>query len=144
MVHWNTKSNVADVLSLGPRTAGQLAQVGVRTAAEMLAVDTAVLAIRLNAPQFSCEQLTFWQHETRLLLAVPLFSCDTVRLLVALGWTRLENIARITPTELLAEMDRRKQEKNCPAWLAGEPTHRVAEVSDWIRTAQEFLLDRAA
>jgi len=144
MVHWNINSNVADVLSLGPRTAGRLAQVGVRTAAEMLAVDTAVLASRLNATQFSCEQLTHWQHETRLLLAAPQFSCDTARLLVALGWVRLESIARVTPTELLAEFEKRKQEKNCPTWLASEPPHGVAEVSDWIRMAQASVVDRAA
>jgi len=144
MVHWNINSNVADVLSLGPRAAGRLAQVGVRTAAELLAIDAAVLASRLNAPQFSCEQLTCWQHETRLLLAAPQFSCETARLLVALGWTRLENIARVTPTELLAEIEKRKQEKNSPTWLVNQPSHGVAEVSDWIRMAQASVVDRAA
>ncbi len=144
MVRWNINSNVADVLSLGPRVAGRLSQVGVRTAAEMLAVDAAVLASRLNAPQFSCEQLTCWQHETRLLLVAPQFSCETVRLLVALGWARLENIARVTPTELLAEIENKKQEKNCPTWLANERPHRVAEVSDWIREAQAAMVDKAA
>jgi hypothetical protein len=137
MMQWMANSNVADVLSLGPRTAGRLALVGVRTAGQLLDADAAGLALRLAVPQLSSEQLACWQREARLLLAIPGLSCETAQLFVAIDWLRPERIARGTPTELLASVEEKKQEKNCPNWLKNSAMPSVLEASDWIFLVQE-------
>jgi len=134
MAHWTLESNVADVLSLGPRTAGRLMRLGIRTVAQLLAAKPQAVAGRLRDDRFTAEIVADWQREAQLLLEVPTLAGNVARLLAAAGYASAQRVARATPTELLAALDQ----------LATSPRPSVPEVNSWIQCAQQSLADRAA
>ena len=144
MTRWNYHSNVADVLSLGPRTAGKLMQVGVRTARELLQAKPHALAARLQEQQFAVDLIAAWQREAQLLLELPELDADAARVLAALGYCRKEAIARTTPTELLATWESALREQPQTSWLRQRPRPSVSEVNSWIQQAHASSPARAA
>ena len=144
MTRWNYQSNVADVLSLGPRTAGRLLQLGVRTAADLLAAKPQALARRLNDEKLSTETIVAWQGETQLLLELPELGADAARVLAAIGFASSDAIARTTPTELLAQWETSCRAQPERSWLSQSPRPSVGEVNLWIRYAQQTPLQRVA
>ena len=144
MARWNHQSNVADVLSLGPRTAGKLLQVGVRTAGELLEAKSSDLADRLNEPLFSVDAIAAWKRETQLLLDLPELEGNPARVLAAIGFSRAEAVAKTTPTELLTVWETTLREEISQSWLQNSPQPSVREVNSWIQQAQQASEQRAA
>lgn len=144
MTRWNSYSNVADVLSLGPRTAGMLMQVGVRTAGELLRAKPQALASRLQDERYTAETIACWQREASLLLELPGLDADAARVLAALGFSHPATIARMTPTELLTEWETKLQTEPANSWLAQRSRPSVRDVNSWIQQAQMAALERAA
>ena len=134
MAHWTLESNVADVLSLGPRTAGRLLRLGVRSVAQLLTAKPQALAERMRDARFTEETVADWQREAQLLLEVPTLAGNVARLLAAAGYASAQRVARATPTELLAAVEK----------LANSPRPGVHEVNAWIQCAQQSLAERAA
>ena len=104
-MRWNLHSNACDVLGLGPRTAGILATVGVRTVASLLAVSAESIVRRVDDSSITAAVLASWQAEARLILDLPELPADAARLLGATGFHSAQQIRSSTPTELLAELE---------------------------------------
>lgn len=133
MIHWTLQSNACDVLGLGPRAAGRLATVGVRTVAELLAAKPQVAADR----QFSAETVAGWQREARLLVAVPELDSVAARILAAVEVASAERLARSSPTELIAKIEVLWQDQETHTWLATVAKPTTAEICSWIGCAQQ-------
>lgn len=140
MVQWTLQSNACDVLSLGPRAAGRLATVGVRTVAELLAVKPQAAADR----QFSAEMVAAWQRESRLVIALPQLPSDAARILAAIGVSSVEQLLHATPTQLIAEIESLWREEDAKSWknVLEKPTVRA--VCAWIGVAHQANSSRAA
>ncbi len=143
MMQWNLQSNVCDVLALGPRTAGWLATVGIRTVMELLVAKPQAISIRLCETSISVDAIAAWQCEARLILALPELPTSASRLLAAVGYDRAECIGNCTPTELLAAIET-AQKKNPTCWLANTTLPTVSEVGEWIHLAQQINKSFAA
>ncbi len=135
MMQWNRNSNACDVLGLGPRTAGNLATVGIRSVAELLAASPRAVGRRLRGNTISAELLADWQCEARLIMALPELPADAARLLAVAGIGNAEQLERTTPTQLLAALET-AQQKHGDSWIAQAALPTIAEVSDWIRCAR--------
>ncbi len=133
MVTWTLQSNACDVLSLGPRAAGRLATVGVRTVSELLAAKPQAAADR----QFSAETIAAWQREARLLLSVPELSAEAVRILATLGIGSAVALARSAPTELIAKVESLWRDQVKHSWIATISKPTTAELCAWIRLAHQ-------
>jgi hypothetical protein len=144
MPHWTLESNVADVLALGPRTAGQLLRLGVRSAGELLAAKPQAVVDRLQDERFSVEIVADWQREAQLLIDAPDLPTEAARLLAAAGFSAAERVARATPTELLAAIEQLADDPWHAGWMSQQPKPSVKEVNTWIRCAQQSLTSRAA
>jgi len=144
MPQWTLHSNVADVLSLGPRTAGRLMQVGVRTVAELLAVKPQAVARRLGEERFRAEIIELWQAEAQLVLAMPALPVQAARVLAAIGYSSHEKIARSTPTELLGAFEMACEKSLGGGWLEKNSSPSISELATWIRCAQLSSVERAA
>ncbi len=142
-MQWKLQSNVCDVLALGPRTAGRLATVGIRTVAELVAAKPPTIVPRLREDSITVDVFVAWQCESRLILALPQLPSSAARLLAAAEFSSAERIESCTPTELLAEIET-AQQKNPAGWLAKTTLPTVAEVSEWIYLAQQTEKIRAA
>ncbi len=144
MAHWTHQSNVADLLSLGPRTAGRLLRLGVHTVGQLLAAQPQAVAERLGDSRFNVETVADWQREARLLIEAPDLPSEVARLLVAAGFSAAQRVARATPTELLAAVEQLADDPERASWVSQQPRPSVKEVNTWIRCAQQSLAVRAA
>lgn len=144
MTTWNQHSNAADVLGLGPRTAGRLLQLGVRTAEQLVEACPERLARKLQDPRFSAPVVAAWQREVQLRLEVSELPDDAARVLAAIGFSSLKELARATPTELLAEVQLTLHQQRNVLWLAEMTPPTVASVAGWIRIAGEQCKKNAA
>jgi hypothetical protein len=144
MPHWTLESNVADVLALGPRTAGQLLRLGVRSAGELLAAKPQAVVDRFKGSRFTAEIVADWQREAQLLIAAPNLSSEAARWLAVVGFSTAERVARATPFELLAALERLADDPQRCDWAALQAKPDVKEVNTWIRCVQQSLASRAA
>ncbi len=133
MVTFTWQSNACDVLGLGPRAAGRLATVGVRTVQELLAAKPQTAADK----QFSAETIAAWQREARLLVAVPQLIPDAARILAAIEIASAERLARSTPTELIAKIEALWREPQSNSWLMAKAKPTTAEICAWIACAHQ-------
>jgi hypothetical protein len=140
MVTWTFDCNACDVLGLGPRAAGRLATVGVRTVRELLAAKPQAAADR----QFSAETIAGWQREARLLIGVPELTSDAARIIAAIEIASAERLARSTPTELIAKIEALWQNQQSHTWLAKIAKPSTAEICAWIGHANRQSLAHAA
>lgn len=140
MVNWTLTSNACDVLGLGPRAAGRLATVGVRTVNDLLAAKPQAAADQ----QFSADTIASWQREARLIVSLPTLPNDAARILAAVGVSSAERLARSTPTELIAKLEAFWREANSQSWLAQKAKPTSAEVCSWISIAINPTLQEAA
>lgn len=143
MMRWNLHSNVCDVLALGPRTAGRLATVGIRTVAELVAAKPQAIVVRLHEDLISVDTFVAWQCEARLILTFPELPPAASRLLAAVGFDCAERIEHCTPTELLAAIEM-SQQKTSVDWLAKTTLPTIAEVGEWIHLARQTKKSFAA
>ncbi len=141
-MRWNLHSNACDVLGLGPRTAGQLATVGIRTVSELLAASADVVARRLQCSVISAHAFSAWQLEARLILELPNLPTEAARFLAAAGVPSGERIRQLTPTEILALLE--SAQKKSDGWLATTSLPTVSAVSDWIFLARDAEKSYAA
>lgn len=140
MIAWTLQSNACDVLGLGPRAAGRLATVGVRTVKELLAAKPQAAADR----QFSAETIAGWQREARLIVGVPELASDAARILSAIEVASVERLARSTPTELIAKIEALWQNQHSHTWLTKVAKPTTADVCGWISSAQQDARAHAA
>lgn len=140
MVIWTLRSNACDVLGLGPRAAGRLATVGVRTVQELLVAKPQAAADK----QFSVETIAAWQREARLLIAVPALSSEAARILAAIEIASAERLARSTPTELIAKLEALWRDPQSHSWLIAKPKPTSAEICAWIGLAHQSTFQHGA
>ncbi len=144
MTPWNQHSNVADVLGLGPRIAGRLLRLGIRTAEQLIEVCPERLATKLQDERFSPESVAAWQREVELRIAIPDLPAEAVRVLAAVGYGSSQKLSQATPTELLAEVEFTLKEHRHVLWLAEMTPPTVAEVAGWIHSAHQQTDHHAA
>jgi predicted RecB family nuclease len=140
MVNWTLQSNACDVLGLGPRAAGRLATVGVRTVADLLAAKPQAAADK----QYSADTIAAWQREARLIVSLPTLPNEAARLLAAAGVSSAERLARSTPTELIAKLEALWRDADSQSWLIRQAKPSSAEVCAWIAIAIKPSLQEAA
>jgi hypothetical protein len=140
MVTWSLECNACDVLGLGPRAAGRLATVGVRTVKELLVARPQAAADR----QFSAETIAGWQREARLIIGVPELNADAARVLAAIEVASAERLARSTPTELIAKIESLWQQHEAHSWLAKISKPSTADICGWIASANRETFVHAA
>ncbi len=133
MVTWTWQSNACDVLGLGPRAAGRLATVGVRTVKELLAAKPQAAADK----QFSAETIAAWQCEARLLVSIPDLTSEAARILAAIEMASAERLARSTPTELIAKIEALWRSQSESSWFTNKAKPTTAEVCAWIAMANQ-------
>lgn len=141
IMRWNIHSNASDVLALGPRTAGRLASVGIRTVSELLAAQAMVVARRLE--NISVDQFAQWQREASLIVEIPELPAETARLLATADCACAQTLAASTPTELLAKLEVAKQSTD-DQWFAQSTMPSVSMASAWIELACQTKKSLAA
>jgi hypothetical protein len=125
----------ADAPSIGPKLAERLAQVGVRTVADLLNANPDSTADELGDARVDAATISRWQAEARLACRVPELRSAGARLLVACGLTEPEQVARCSPAELETRVRNLCRTAAGKRILRGGPAPSAARVTSWIRHA---------
>ncbi len=90
--------------SIGPKLAERLAMGGIKTVAEFLEADAEATALMLADRRFDAGTIERWQHEARLVLALPGLTGTQAQLLAGAGYRTVEEIASADPVALSAAL----------------------------------------
>ncbi len=137
MVEWNLRSNVSDVLALGPRTAAQLLRLGVRTVEQLLVAKPHLLSVRWGDERVTWKTIACWQREAQLLLAAPDLGARAARILAVAEVASLQKLAQQLPLDLLSKCEGLDEAQRRAAGLSDQDLPHVSEVGQWIACAQQ-------
>ncbi|NLX97297.1 MAG: DUF4332 domain-containing protein [Rhodopirellula sp.] len=137
-------SDVENAPSIGPKTAERLRRIGVRTVADLLALDVESAARKLNVRHITSDTLRDWQAQASLACRIPGLRGHDAQILVACGLRDAEDVARAGIDWLL------KKTLDFAATTEGQRVIRSGrapdrdEIHDWIRCAEQARPLRAA
>lgn len=92
--------------SIGKKTAARLEAIGVKTVADLLAADPAVVARKLNDSRLPAETVTDWRDQARLLTEIAGLTQAFSVMLVAAGFRDVASVACVDAETLRDAMDR--------------------------------------
>ncbi len=136
-IHLRLDEPVEAAPSIGEKTAARLADIGVRTVADLMALDPGRAASELGARHITTKTIREWQVQADLVMRIPNLRGHDAQILTACGVFDVTRLALLDPKALFAKVD---------AFMATKPGQRLVrtgseptlhEVRDWIRWANE-------
>ncbi len=97
-------ADVVDAPSIGPKTAERLYAHGIKTIADLLAADGVALAKLIDQRHITPEDISHWQDQTRLVLAVPGLTGGAAQLFVGAGYRSPEVLAVADVAKVCADV----------------------------------------
>ena len=128
-------SAVEEAPSIGPKTAGRLAKVGIRTVADLLNARPESTAEEIGARHIKSETVEAWQHQARLVCQVPELPGYAAQLLVANGFTNPEQIAATTTDGLVGKILAFCQTKEGQRVMRSRKAPERKKIAAWIECA---------
>jgi uncharacterized protein YhaN len=128
-------SPVVDAPSIGRKMAERLAQVGIRTVADLLHANPESTAEELAAPHAPAATIARWQAEARLACRIPELRSAGAQMLVACGLTEPEQVAGARAAELTARVRAVCRTAAGKRLLRGGAEPTPARIAGWIRHA---------
>ena len=135
---------VAGAPSIGPRMAERLKDVGVHTVTELLNADADDLADRMKHRRTSADTIRQWQNQTTLVCRIPQLRGHDARILVALGITTPEELARKNVDALWEEVSPFAKTSEGKRIIRSGKAPDRDEVFDWISWARAARSLKAA
>ncbi len=130
--------------AIGPKTAGYFAEIGIITVRDFLESDPTETAERLDQSRIDEELIHAWQQQAELVCRVPNLRGHDAQLLVACDVTTADELATWQPDELFAIIGPFSESPKGQRILRSGREPDLAEVTDWIRWAQEMRSLHAA
>lgn len=137
-------SPIVDAPSIGPRMSQRLNAIGIEYVSQLLAQIPADIAHRLNRKEITVDIVRAWQQQAHLMCHVPHLRGHDAQVLVACHITDPEMLAAATPAKLFAVVEPFVTSRNGVRLLRSSRVPDLAEVTDWIRCAQQAPAVRAA
>ena len=128
-------SPVVDAPSIGPRMAAKLESLDIYTVDQLLAADADHVADKLNHRRVDAEIVRAWQEQARLVCRIPNLRGHDAQLLVACEITSPEELSRMDPGTVLAQVSEVVATKEGQRILRGSKEPDLEEVTDWISWA---------
>jgi hypothetical protein len=127
---------ILDAPSIGPKTAERFHAIGVTTVAELLALDPVDAATRINYRRITAELIRAWQQQTLLVCRVPNLRGLDAQLLIACQVFGPEQLAKLEPQALLAQLEPLLASPEGKRILRGAQPPELTQIAAWIRWAQ--------
>lgn len=126
---------VVDAPSIGPKVAQRMNNCGVFTVRDFLQADPESLASRLGEARVSGDVIRQWQQQSQLVCRVPDLRGHDAQLLVAVGVTSPERLAKAVPAKLYEEIRVLAESSQGKRMLRGASAPDLDEVRSWIESA---------
>lgn len=128
-------SPVADAPSIGDKTAELLANIGIRTVADLLHANPESAAHDVGQHRITAEVVARWQREARLACCIPELRCGGAQLLVACGYAEPSQVAAADLATLYAKVRDFCRTPHGKRLLRDGKTPSRERVAQWIRHA---------
>jgi predicted flap endonuclease-1-like 5' DNA nuclease len=139
----NERAPVVQAPSIGPKTAKRLEAVGVRTIADLLALDAEEGEREIGTRHISAQVIRDWQTQALLACTVPGLKSREAQALVACGVGDVAELSRLDATQLCNEVaEWGLSDDGQRAW-GSAPAPSVDDVATWIERARRATLDGA-
>ncbi len=96
------KDNLEAAPSIGPKMAERFAALGISTVGDFVSQNVKTMAELLADPRLTPEHLLSWQHQSRMVMAIPGLTGTQAQLLTGAGLSTANEIAAADPISLSA------------------------------------------
>jgi hypothetical protein len=127
---------IVDCPSIGPKTAERFHAIGVTSVAELLELDPADAATRINYRRITADLIRSWQLQTLLVCRVPNLRGHDAQLLVASEVPGPEQLAKMDAGTLFAQISELLETPEGKRILRSAKAPDEQEVAAWIRWAK--------
>jgi predicted flap endonuclease-1-like 5' DNA nuclease len=136
--------DVVDAPSIGPKTAGRLSILGVKTVGDLLALSPQEAAKRIKASHINAQVIRDWQAQALLACTVPDLSAGAAQLLVGAGVYTADDLADADAEFLLEAIQEFADTHDGQRALRGAEPPGLDEIEDWIAAARSVFEGRDA
>ena len=126
---------VVDAPSIGPKVAQRMNNCGIFTVRDFLQEDAESLASRLGEARVSGDVIRTWQQQSQLVCRVPDLRGHDAQLLVAVGVTSPERLAKTVPAKLFEDIRVLAESSRGKRMLRGGNAPDLDEVRSWVQSA---------
>lgn len=131
----SASDNVEAAPSIGPKTAERMANIGITTVFEFIAMDADTIASRLAVRHIDAGTVRLWQDQARLALALPGLSGTNAQLLTGAGYRTIHDLSRTSAPDVAAELTRFAATPAGERLLRGGAVPAERLIAGWIETA---------
>lgn len=138
------EAQVVDAPSIGPKTAGRLNVIGVKTVGDLLALAPEDAAQRIKASHINAGIIKDWQAQALLACTLPDLSGTNAQILVGAGVYNLDDLAAIDIDSLVDAIDLFASSNEGERLLRGGERPARERIQGWIDAAAAILENRSA
>ncbi|MDP3739738.1 MAG: DUF4332 domain-containing protein [Hyphomonadaceae bacterium] len=137
-------ASVVDAPSIGPKTAGKLGIIGVKTVGDLLEVSPEAAAARISQGHINARIIKDWQAQALLACTVPELSGTAAQLLVGAGISSVDDLATADLDFLVDAIAMFAASSEGERALRGSSPPDRGRVKGWIEAALEICENRTA
>jgi len=130
---------MADAPSIGEKTAGRLANIGLLTVADLLRADPEQCASELNVRHIKAETIRLWQDQARLVMEIPGLRGTHAQHLTGAGYRSTDAVAGANADDLSAAILRFASTNDGKRLLRDGAAPDVEKIKTWIDNAAQAL-----
>lgn len=135
---------VVDAPSIGPKTAGRLNVIGVRTVGDLLSLTPEDAAHRIKASHINAGVIKDWQAQALLACSVPDLTGTQAQVLVGAGIYSLDDLASADIDSLMDAIELFASSNEGERALRDAPPPARERVQTWITAAADLCANRTA
>jgi predicted flap endonuclease-1-like 5' DNA nuclease len=135
---------IVDAPSIGPKTAGRLHLIGVKTVGDLLALSPQDAAKRIKASHINAQVIRDWQAQAMLACTVPDLSGSAAQMLVGAGVYSADDLADADAETLFDSVAEFADTNAGQRLLRGGEPPAIDQIEDWIAAARSVFEGRDA
>lgn len=143
-VRLNPESDIVDAPSIGPKTAGRLSVIGVKTVGDLLALAPEDAAHRIKASHINAGIIKDWQAQAVLACSIPDLSGTNAQILVGAGIYSVDDLAAIDLDSLVDAVELFATSNEGERLLRDGARPDRSRLKGWIEAAVTICENRTA
>jgi len=143
-IRLSREASVVDAPSIGPKTAGRLNVIGVRTVADLLALSPDEAAAQIKQSHINAQVIKDWQAQAALACTIPDLNGTSAQLIVGAGVMSVEDLATADLDTLVSGIEMFASTNEGERALRNQARPDRTRIKSWIEAALDICEKRTA